>query len=86
MYLKLRTAVLTPFVLSMCKVPAAAPGSSTEVKVGYNAEATGLFDKNITVYYNGGRTQSLYIRGNVWQTPQQSVPENAFLNVFKQFP
>lgn len=63
-----------------------APGSSTEVKVGYNAEATGLFDKNITVYYNGGRTQSLYIRGNVWQTPQQSVPENAFLNVFKQFP
>lgn len=63
-----------------------APGNSTELKVGYNAEATGLFDKNITVYYNGGRTQSLYIRGNVWQTPQQSVPENALLNVFKQFP
>lgn len=62
------------------------PGGSAELKVGYNAQADGLFDKNITIYYNGGKTRALYIRGSVWQTPIQSVPENSALKVFKQFP
>ena len=63
-----------------------APGGSTELKVGYNAEADGLFDKNITIYYNQGKIKTLNIRGNVWSTPNQSIPANQALNIFKQFP
>lgn len=62
------------------------PGGSTELKVGYNAEADGLFDKNITLYYNQGKIKTLNIRGNVWRTPNKSVPDNTALNIFKQFP
>lgn len=63
-----------------------APGSATELKVGFNAEADGLFDKNITIYYNQGKIKTLNIRGNVWGTPNKSVPDNSALNIFKQFP
>lgn len=60
------------------------PGGSTPLKVGYNAAAEGAFDKLVTIYYNGGKTKVLHIKGTVWKTPDQPVPANQALNVFKQ--
>ncbi len=63
---------------------AIASGTKSSIKVGYNAAAEGPFEKTITVYYNGGQTKVLIIRGTVWKTPDQSAPTNQALNVFKQ--
>lgn len=63
---------------------AIAPGTKSSIKVGYNAAAEGPFEKTITVYYNGGQTKVLIIKGSVWKTPDQSAPTNQALNVFKQ--
>ncbi|RXK58710.1 DUF1573 domain-containing protein [Lacibacter luteus] len=63
---------------------AVAPGTKSTIKVGYNAAAEGQFEKTITVYYNGGQTKVLVIKGIVWKTPDQSAPTNQALNVFKQ--
>jgi hypothetical protein len=63
---------------------AIAPGAKSSIKVGYNAAAEGPFEKTITVYYNGGQTKVLIIKGSVWKTPDQSAPTNQALNVFKQ--
>ncbi len=58
-------------------------GQKTTLKVGYNAAAEGAFEKSVTVYYNNGQAKQIIIRGNVWKTPDQSVPGNASLNVFQ---
>ena len=63
---------------------AVAPGTKSTIKVGYNAAAEGPFEKTITVYYNGGQTKVLVIKGAVWKTPDQSAPTNQALNIFKQ--
>ena len=57
-------------------------GGSMDLKVGYNAGSEGNFEKSITVTYNGGQTKQLYIRGNVWRTPEYSVPSNPGLKTF----
>jgi Protein of unknown function (DUF1573) len=54
------------------------------IKVGYNAASEGNFEKTITIYYNGGQTKQFTIKGIVWKTPDQSVPNNQALNIFKQ--
>lgn len=58
-------------------------GGKTTLKVGYNAASEGPFEKSVTVYYNGGQVKQIIIRGNVWKTPDQSVPGNASLTVFQ---
>ncbi|WP_407522077.1 DUF1573 domain-containing protein [Lacibacter sp. MH-610] len=60
------------------------PGGKTSIKVGYNAAAEGSFEKSITIYYNGGQTKQLIIKGLVWKTPDQSAPSNEALQIFKQ--
>jgi Protein of unknown function (DUF1573) len=60
------------------------PGKSSTIKVGYNSAAEGIFDKAITVYYNGGQVKQLSIKGTVWKTPDQSAPINEALSIFKQ--
>jgi hypothetical protein len=65
------------------RTPVLAGGKST-IKVGYNAASEGQFEKSITIYYNGGQVKQLLIRGNVWKTPEQPVPDNEALNIFKQ--
>lgn len=60
------------------------PGNSTTIKVGYNAASEGPFEKAITIYYNGGQTKMITVKGNVWKTPEQPAPNNEALNVFKQ--
>ncbi|MFT3845117.1 MAG: DUF1573 domain-containing protein [Lacibacter sp.] len=59
-------------------------GNSTTIKVGYNAASEGPFEKAITIYYNGGQTKMITVKGNVWKTPEQPAPNNEALNVFKQ--
>jgi hypothetical protein len=61
-----------------------APGGKTSIKVGYNSAAEGPFDKAITIYYNGGQTKQITIKGLVWKTPDQSAPGNEALQIFKQ--
>lgn len=65
------------------KDPILSTGKST-IKVGYNAASEGVFEKTITIFYNGGQTKQFTIKGNVWKTPDQSVPNNQALNIFKQ--
>ena len=62
---------------------AVATGGKTTIKVGYNSAAEGVFDKTITIYYNGGQVKVLNIKGNVWKTADQSAPTNQALNIFK---
>lgn len=63
---------------------AVAAGGKTTIKVGYNAATEGAFEKTITIFYNGGQTKQITIKGTVWKTPDVSVPNNEALNVFKQ--
>jgi hypothetical protein len=55
---------------------AVATGASTKIDVGYNAAAAGPFNKTITITYNGSQSKQITIKGEVWQTPASSAPEN----------
>lgn len=60
-----------------------APGTGTQITVGYNAAAEGPFTKFITITYNGTQTKQITIKGEVWKTPATSAPENKMLNDIK---
>ena len=53
-----------------------APGGNTKITVGYNAAGAGPFSKFITITYNGTQSKQMIIKGEVWQTPASSAPEN----------
>ena len=59
------------------------PGASQQITVGYNSASEGPFEKSITIFYNKGQMKNLMIRGNVWKTPDQSVPKNNSIAIFK---
>lgn len=59
------------------------PGGSSNIKVGYNAAAEGVFTKVITITYNETKTKQITIKGEVWKTPAASAPENNTLNDLK---
>ena len=61
-----------------------APGETTNINVGYNALAEGVFEKVVTIYYNGGQMKTVTIKGNVYKTPATSAPQNASLELIKQ--
>lgn len=61
-----------------------AAGSSTKIKVGYNAAAEGYFEKFITVQYNGNSTKQIKIKGTVWKAPVGAAPANASVQFLKQ--
>ena len=62
---------------------AIAPGSTSNIKVGYNAAAEGYFEKTITITYNTNQTKVLKIEGTVWKAPEGSAPANASVNFLK---
>lgn len=64
------------------KEPIAA-GSSSLIKVGYNAAAEGAFEKFITVQYNGNQTKQIIIKGTVWKAPAGAAPSNASVQFLK---
>ncbi len=61
-----------------------APGTSAQIKVGFNAAAAGPFEKYITITYNGTQSRQLKITGNVWKAPEGSAPANASVDLLKK--
>lgn len=60
------------------------PGSTSKIKVGYNAAAEGPFQKTITVQYNGTSTKQLTITGTVYKTAPASAPANPSVVILQQ--
>ena len=60
-----------------------APGTSSEITVGYNAAAEGPFTKPVTITYNGTQSKVITIKGTVWKTPTESAPTNGAINDLK---
>ncbi len=60
------------------------PGDSTVLPVTYNAAGEGGFLKSITVFYTNNLHQVLFIKGEVWKTPDTSVPLNTGIQLVKQ--
>lgn len=58
-------------------------GATSSILVGYNAAAEGPFEKTVTVYYNGGKTKTIVIKGAV-DKPIASAPVNAQVQLLKQ--
>ncbi len=61
-----------------------APGTTAQIKVGYNAAAEGVFDKFITITYNSNQSKQIRIKGTVWKAPEGSAPANASIDFLKK--
>jgi hypothetical protein len=61
-----------------------APGTSSPIKVGYNAAVEGPFSKTVTIVYNGNQTKTIVITGTVYKTPATSAPANPSISLLKQ--
>ena len=61
-----------------------APGTNSNITVGYNAYAEGPFEKTVTITYNGGQTKTLVIKGNVYKAATTSAPANSSVQLLKQ--
>ena len=59
-------------------------GGSAKIRVGYNSAAEGIFEKYITVQYNGSSTKQIKIKGEVWKAPVGAAPANASIQLLKQ--
>jgi hypothetical protein len=59
------------------------PGGTTQIKVGYNAAGEGVFSKTVTIQYEGNKTSTLVISGNVFKSPTTSAPANPSLALLK---
>ena len=59
------------------------PGASSYITVGYNAAAEGSFEKSVTVFYNGGKSKTFFIKGNVSQA-LPPAPANSSVQLLKQ--
>ena len=60
-----------------------APGATSQINIGYNAAAEGVFHKSITITYNNNQTKVIQIKGEVWKAPATSAPENKGLSDLK---
>ena len=60
-----------------------APGATSKITVGYNAQNEGPFSKPVTITYNGNQSKQIIIKGEVWKTPVTSAPENSGVNSLK---
>jgi hypothetical protein len=61
-----------------------APGASADIKVGYNAAAEGVFNKTVTISYEGNQHKTIVIKGEVYKAPPASAPANPSIAVLKQ--
>lgn len=62
---------------------AVEPGATSKITVGYNAANVGAFTKSITITYNDNQSKQIIIKGEVWQAPEASAPENSALGTLK---
>lgn len=62
-----------------------APGTTAQIKVGYNAAAEGSFEKMINIAYNNSTlSKQLKIKGIVWKAPEGAAPANASVQFLKK--
>ncbi len=59
-------------------------GTSTKITVGYNAYAEGPFEKTVTIFFNGGQTKMMTIKGIVYKAPAAPAPENQGVELLKK--
>jgi hypothetical protein len=59
-------------------------GSTTQIKVGFNAYAEGPFTKTVTIFYNNNQTKTLTISGEVYKAAASAAPENSSVQLLKQ--
>jgi Protein of unknown function (DUF1573) len=61
-----------------------AAGTSSIIKVGYNASAEGPFEKYITITYSGSFSKQIKIMGQVWKAPEGAAPANTSVQFLKK--
>ncbi len=61
-----------------------APNASTKITVGYNAASENAFEKTVTIFYNGGQTKMVTIKGVVFKAPATPAPENQGVDLLKK--
>jgi len=61
-----------------------APNTTTKITVGYNAYSENAFEKTVTIFFNGGQTKMLTIKGNVYKAPTTPAPENQGVDLLKK--
>lgn len=61
-----------------------APNNTGKITVGYNAAAEGHFEKTVTIFYDGGKTKAIVIKGEVAKSPLGSAPSNSSIQLLKQ--
>jgi hypothetical protein len=59
------------------------PGQTSVITVGYNAAGEGIFEKTVTIIYNGTNTKTIYIKGQVAKA-LPSAPANSSVSLLKQ--
>ncbi|ULQ53069.1 DUF1573 domain-containing protein [Flavihumibacter fluvii] len=59
------------------------PGQKSTITVGYNAAGEGIFEKSVTITYNGSQTKTIYIKGQVAKAIP-SAPANTSVALLKQ--
>jgi hypothetical protein len=59
------------------------PGKKSTITVGYNAAGEGNFEKSVTITYNGTRTKTIFIKGQVAKA-MPSAPANTSVSLLKQ--
>jgi hypothetical protein len=61
-----------------------APNGNSKITVGYNAYNEGPFEKTVTIFYNGGQTRTMTIKGTVYKAPTTPAPENQSVDLLKK--
>lgn len=59
------------------------PGQKSTITVGYNAAGEGIFEKSVTITYNGTLTKTIFIKGQVAKA-MPSAPANTSISLLKQ--
>lgn len=59
------------------------PGKQSTITVGYNAAGEGHFEKSVTIMYNGSKTKTIFIKGQVAKA-MPSAPANTSVTLLKQ--
>jgi hypothetical protein len=61
-----------------------SPNATAKITVGYNAYSESPFEKTVTIFYNGGQTKILTIKGVVYKAPTTPAPENQGVDLLKK--
>ncbi len=60
-----------------------AAGETFKITVGFSGNASGVFSKQITVFFNGGLSKVIRFHGETFQPPANPAPANAAVQQIK---